>query len=783
MLTDEIIDGTALSAQRAITEQSNNPALPIIDNEKMLFPGADTKQVLRLFRSLEWRAERDADGLELEVFDRFVTLLPKLGLVPLFHDEDTAEFHWARVGVLIAGLGYKAHKQLARRLTSLYPDCPIDPRETLDQWTARVTKAHGLCGWPTTLAWVDFVDVCALLGEIDKDTLNALPVWTVSWLKVVGLLHLLKHMRHDQRGHAVVVYRGTATTAGYEVGTNMLGEMRRLRSSVQSALRLPRFDGRAKAVHPMAQAMAWVLNDLPMSALLRRVSLASLPGTVLGNSWTRLVPGPTNMQPGGFARCGMQLEHCWVACDGHVTPITGGHEEVLRYSWGIEPHTAEDERAVREFTAALPATYEHMGFPSDVLFAAFPNLQGATPAVRAFFDALICLALLRPDMPAASAEMPMTIIFPSDPTPEASTNQGKTTFAHALARSMLVDVPCTMVKDVESAPASRSLAATIERYGSLCLDEYRPVRSKAHLLAHDSLQALCTGQAVNVGRVLSNDESLVRLRNGICASAKCVSLPPDMVNRTLFLWLDTMGDAQRDNVEMAQAISTGRLSIQVRLAAVACIERLGLGASKARASQHFRFPVMFGLATDLLTHRAGISAADAKDTLDACAVQMRFAYEDHYRLAEDTGLAAIQEDAVSVRIRAGTLFETLSVDDMYQYEQALTARGDDKGRLTPAAMLKARSELMGFTGRSLSQVAASLTGNRYVASDRAIALALGRDLVRLMPAAGDGWTPPDLVGLAGWTLTRTSDAGKTPRFYLRKVDSETFERATVGQSL
>lgn len=376
----------------------------------------------------------------------------------------------------------------------------------------------------------------------------------------------------------------------------------------------------------------------------------------------------------------------------------------------------------------------------------------------------------------------MTLVFPSDPSPEGSTNQGKTTFAHCLARSMLIDVPCTMVKDVESAPASRSLAATIERYGSLCLDEYRPVRSKAHLLAHDSLQALCTGQAVNVGRVLSNDESLVRLRNGICASAKCASLPPDMVNRSLFLWMDTMADAQRDDVAMAHAITTGRISIQVRLAAVACIERLNLAACSAVASQQFRFPVMFGLAVALLRARTGLPEDLARASLNECAAQMRFAYDEHYRLAEDTGLAAIQEDAVAVRLRTGTLFETLSVDDMYQYEQALNARGDERGRLTPAAMLKARSEVMGLASRSLAQVAAVLTGNRYVASDRAIALALSRDLVRLMPHKDDDWTPPDLVGLAGWKLVRTTDAGKTPRFYLRKSDAPAFtsENITLG---
>lgn len=767
-LADDAIDAPQLAAQRQLTERASDVRLAIW-SEDNLDCGAGAV-FDRMCKQHDWSPDREATELERTVLNQFLTLLPTLGLVGA-HTEDTAEFHWARVRCLLAGAGYPEHAAFCERLNLLYGDCPMQATETRDEWLALLGKAHGICGWPVVLGWMDYAAVAGCLPLIDKDVYASAAQWATAWLRVIALLHLLKHARHDARGHVAITYRGQAVYVAYDPGTNLLSKMRRLNEVLLATLRVPSTDRRRAEIPPLGEAMRQVFAGLPASALLRRTPLALLPGTVLAGSWTRLVQCPENMKIDKFSCSGLRLQNCWIAMNGVVNEITGGDEEVIPYAWNMHDFSEDDVRALKHFREALPTEYKHTGFPSDILFEKFRNVEmnWSNPvAFRSIIDGLICMGLLRADLPASRIEFPLTIIFPSEPTPDASTNQGKTTFAHCLARAITIDVPCTQASDVDSAPASRSLAAAIERYGSLCLDEYRPIKSKSHLLAHDSLQALCTGQSVNMGKVMSNESSLVYLRQGLVASCKCADFPPDIVNRSVFLWLNNMGDAQRADVETAHAIATGEVSLSVRLAAVACIERLELARSQPRASQVCRFPVLFGLVCDLFRARTKASAEDTVAAVEQAFSEMRARYHDHFQFADDSGLLAMQEDAQAIRLRATTIFDGITGEEIHQLQQLIDARADASGRWTAAALLKARGELAGLhPSTGLARIAGVLTGNRYSSSDRAVSLALSRDLGKHLLRVGSRWMLPDLLGMNGWYVERVSDAvGATMRFRL-----------------
>lgn len=768
LIDDDAIDASALAAQHAIVERASDVRLPVPDDDNFATYGAD-EQITRMCRLIEWDAERAGEDIERDVLMQFCTLLPTLGLIVHNGNEDSAEFRWASIRCLLAGAGWASHASLATHLRTLYHDCPLDPAEPMAEWLDKLNKAHGICGWPCVIAWLDAPSVGRALGMHDRDVLAAVPAWGGQWLTALAMLHLLKHMRHDQRGHAALTYGGRAAFVAYEQGTNILSKMRRLRETVWDVLRFPIADQRARQQNPLGQAARRLFDALPVSALLRRVALASLPGNVLAGSWSQLVPCPDNAAPGLFARTGLKLANVWCAVNGHVTEIPGDNEQVVTYAWNLTELTDSEGHALELFRHGVPETYLQNGYPSTDLFAAFPNASFVhwkdQAAACSLLDALVCHALLRPEILATSTEFPFVLAMPTEPTPESSTNQGKTTFAYAIARMLSLDVPCTQAADVDSAPASRSLAAAIERYGTLCLDEYRPVKSKSHLLAHDSLQAMCTGQAVNMGRVMSNDISLVRLRQSMVASCKAADFPPDIVNRSLFFWLDTMSDAQRADVETAQYISSGQLSLRCRLAGVALIERLRLGGARPIASSKLRFPVLFGLAVRIYMDRCKCDEQTAILELESALAAMRHGYDQHQHLAEDSGLLAQLEDAQAIRLRATTVFDGVTGDEMHQFAQLLDARADSSDRFTASVLLKARGELAGAQGAtSLARIAALLTGNRYSSTDRAIALALGRDLCRHMPTIGAQWTLPDLLGMNGWYLERCTDAGPTARF-------------------
>ncbi len=752
------ISADNLQVQRHITDRASRLAAPLFD-DKLMANYSEDEQInldrICLEAEASWALESQ-DELRTTVLARFCELLPHVGLVATAHDPATADWHWSRVRMLISAAGWTAHSTLADICCRLYPQCALDPTETESKWREELEKAHTVSGWPSTTALISWADAWGACDIIDVDSLKGKDgrFW-----KALALLHLLKHAR-DDGNRLVITYQGTASYVRYEDGTNVIGQMKRVAPQMRSLLGVIA-DGRKSEIHPLGHAFNSIMSSVSVRALLRREPMAGLPGMVLHGAWSSLSPDP--MRNTGFVQHGLRLTGVWIASNGRVAETAGSDDDVTRYQWRLESETDDIRLARERFQRALPTTFG-VEFPSNLVRWAFPNLNLTMfqdpDAALALYDAVICLGMVRNEVNGGQSEYPMLMVMPSDPTPEDSTNQGKSKCAQLLAQVFAPDIPVTNAADNESAPDQRTLAALITQHGSLCLDEWRQARSRNSLLGHDSLQSLITGGARPMGRVFENGATVVRLRQPIIASTKCADLPPDMLNRTLCLWLDTLGEDERSRLDVVNEMDSGRLPLRIRLAAVAMCQKYGLSSAAPRASTAFRFPATFGMAIELYHLRTGKDREAGVLAVTEAVKECGRHLSSHTAMADDTGLLAQQEDALSVRLRLSSLFDNMMSSEVEMLAELCRVRADDGGsRISTASLIKARGELANLSGRPLSTIVSFVVGTRMMVSDRAISLALNREVRRLMPEVGSEWVLPDSAGLAGWRLIRCADGG------------------------
>jgi hypothetical protein len=201
----------------------------------------------------------------------------------------------------------------------------------------------------------------------------------------------------------------------------------------------------------------------------------------------------------------------------------------------------------------------------------------------------------------------MVAFLPDTPTPEASTNQGKSKAATVYVRVVAPSAPCCIAPDTGSAPDARSVIDMITIHGTVALDEWAMPTSRSNPLNHQNLQTLCTGGAVAAGRVMENGGSL-NLRHSLVASAKALDFPPDMVNRSLLWTMREFTPAESARGDVKRAVESGALSLQLRLAVLSCCEAHDLptivGTLPYTAGQ-LRFDGHMALAKQLYLLRTG----------------------------------------------------------------------------------------------------------------------------------------------------------------------------------
>jgi hypothetical protein len=699
----------------------------------------------------EW-AEINHDPVVGEVFGALIDLAPLWARLSLTHEPATAEWHWSRVRMICGSAGYNNHAQLTERLTRLYPQCPMVPTETREEWRDALHTAHRNCGWPVQLGQVTWKTAIRALAFV-QDDLYTLPIWH----HVLALLHVLKHVRlSPESDRLVVTFLGAAFAFDWPKGANVL--VSKHLGPLASALRLPT-DGPKRQVHPLAKATRQVLTSLTTNGYLRQRSLAELPGLVLHGPWSAVTPDPTTMN--NFVQHGSRLTGVWVAQDGRVETTEGTNSDIVGYAWNHDDAGAQQDARAR-LERILPRRYEP-GLASDLFRAAFPNLimpDGVDPdAVHALFDAPIVATLLRADVPALAYEYPIVAFLPRSPSLDESTNQGKSYAALTYARILAPAISTVSSGlDSSSAPDMRDMADQLRMHGTMALDEFQIPKAKAHPLSRANLQLLCTGGRVSAGKVLENAGG-VSLRHSLVLNAKALDFNPDMVNRTLPFFLGDLTDEHRANADALEAVQSGRLALLARLQTLAMVVEHDVLArlervAKVSTSGGLRFGVHRALARVLYELRTGRPEAGE---VDAAVAATRESISAHTASADDNGVLASLDEGKVLRVRLSSLLGDMTEQETAAVAAHVAFQGGvgSGGWGEVASLLGGRAVVAGQGGKPLCEMVNAVLGLRTRLSNRAVILAVEREIrAAIEPGARAR------IGGGPWHLLRQdTDAG------------------------
>ena len=714
------------------------------------FKGWDTSSLTELAAACEIGVDlRPTTPLKRAVFGRFVRLLPTLGLEPPPQDTGQEDYAWAGVRCLLAGAGYEAHAELARALTSVHPRAPFRSDISYEQWVEEVQAAHEQCGVPVTLTLARYRDLARAAGEFDEAR-------NYQWLHAASAIHVLKHLRMAPDGLRLM-YRGQAFLYWTDADTNDFKARQVIYQLVAERL-FGKADGRSKHAAAAPLIGTGALSKMSYRNLLGVSPMSALPPDVLYGMWSGTEPA--SEETSSFTETGLRLAGVWRGSNGLITVERGDEELVLAYGWRIIPETQEQSARRHVYATNLPTEYDKEALPVDYIRKAFPNLDTRWTAhqhgILAMYDAMISSAVLRyyrrDDL---AREYPMIWVMPSSPTPEQSTNNGKTVAMTGMMGAICPSCPITGTKDGDSAPDNRAVASIIRIYGTVCLDDWRPPRSKGHLLYRDTLQRLATGNAEASGEVRENNPTPLMLRESMLINAKCADLPPDLINRSVFMYFGALSEAQRQQTPVASAFTSGKAGTLMRLSALHWVRELELLKTEPIGHPAFRFPVLLSAAVAYCRHRMGTTAEAALAEVAAACEDMYHHHAVHFTEADASGVASEQEGRMACSIRLTDIFLDTNFPELEV--MCTVASAYDGGRVSASQLIRARARVcLTNPPHSLHDSLVQLGLNIPSMADRNITASLGMDIRRVMPNVGDTY---HILGapIGDWILTRVPD--------------------------
>jgi hypothetical protein len=696
---------------------------------------------------------------QVRVMTMWCQLLPHLNLVPLNHEPDQADWHWSGVRCILAGAGYEAHKPLAAHLLEVYPQCPFQPDETLADWTRALATAHQQSGIPVCLAripWTAYHDLPTVDAEASKDM-------GLAWATAAALLHILKHVR--VHGNEVrVMYRGTAAFYRRDDSTNVLGAQPRLIQGVLASLKMRRIDGRNAEHAVMSLGASRCMGWITFSSLLPVTSLAQAPGTIIVGTFTALAPDPS---ADGWFQHGLRLTNAWSVGESSTRLFGGSDDTIMGYAWNTEALEEGQAKAYEILAEAVPATFE-VDSPTTILRHYQPNFVtdwvGDNDAYESLLDSVLCVAVMRGQLPGSRREFPIVWVLPDVPTQKESTDQGKTAAVGAFAGAMTPGILVSRPPDTNSSPDMRVVAGMIRHDGTIALDEWAMPRTQTHPLSSRNLQTLATGGVVPMGEVLANNPSPVMLSQPIVAGAKCISIPEDIRNRSLFIFLRKLDPTERNNIRNYTAVTSGEVALRMRLAALGLVRRFGLANLSPQASTGYRFSTHLAVAKRLYELRTGKSGPEALCAIEGVLRAMEARTIKHDTDADESGLASEMATGDAVQVRAHDVFSGLNHAELVTLRD-LSIQEVANGCITAGQLLRLCAK-RDENARTIRGLITGLTGTPPRANDRSLCMAFAHDLARHMPEVGSEWSLPDLAGLDGWRLKRVANIKNTLRVSL-----------------
>lgn len=636
------------------------------------------------------------------------------------NDIDVFVFNRARC--FFSGAGFENWCALARELCDLYPSCPFDPTQTYQSWMEDLHTAHKTCGWPVTLGWVDFYATPEVDGFHD-------------WMTAIAWMHVVKHCRREGVDTLVISYRGIVDKID-SPGRGSLFPVQWKTSlpAIHQALCAMGKGGKQAAVN---HALARIRLD----SMTERKALGGLPGFILRGDWSTTVCAARGHS---FMRHDLRLDGVWEARGGKIRVVDGDDEDIMDWAWNVRGATvASAQLKRRRFEQMLPATYKE-GSPAAMLMEWFPHWivpGGGTVEREAYFaliDSVLCASVVRRMVTALDSEFPLMLILPEDPTAETSTNQGKGLLTRALSTGMVGDIPRPRTApDSGSAPDSRSIASVVRQWGTVALDEFQVPATKSHLLSRDNLQSLCTGGEVTSGLAHENGDGNVALGHSIVVNSKCLDLAPDLMNRSLVLFLGPCSDDQRARVDIKRLIESGAVGLRLRLAAIGCAEKHYLAEAAENdidlpaASGSWRFTAHRAMAARLMSSRTGVGDDAACTALDTIADDMFDALRQHQLAADASGLSSSTETGKNIRLPWPAIWFGVSEESVDAVCASIKLSGmSHQGvpAVSVSELLRLRLDHTGSPGRVLSTILSYTSGSNLRVSNIAVARAASDSL-------------------------------------------------------
>ncbi len=611
-------------------------------------------------RNAIWPGTKEIpEALEsLATLDVLMNVLPRENIRSLFGiptyevEEHLAEFMWSRARVFFSGFGHQFWPGIVNRLQAHYPACPFQGGESVDQWTKLLKAARHACGWPVTSVWIPFMEIpwySTFAGKGEP------PVPVPAWLKACAIVHILKHARWTGNEEMDILCGGRYLRV--ELLSSQLGSCKPLVGMLHNS---PELSCHEKALQHAASC-------LEHTDLIHRSDLGLLPGDALAGAFSRPVPSGNPAGTGWYSH-GCAMENVYQMNMDDVTPSRGDDNLIMGFRWGdIAPQHENARDAAAMLRGAIPKTVPS-GSPSEYLRKIFPNwklnearIEGAietqedlarmrlhVTAVHAWFDALLCVDVIRQQV-GATNEFPMVVAFPYQPSELTSTDQGTSTCAECLSHAIVFDLQRIGVPASSSAPDMRVVTGVLRRWGTAVLDEFVIPEDQSHPLSRHQLQQLSTGGSCTSGMVLENNEPF-KLRHPLFFSAKAIEMTADIHSRLFPIFLDQLDAKARGNANATRLISSGQVSITMRLMAWRLTqslnladkinENLNLPAGEAKVN---RFVIHRACAAHLLAHYIAkdypeVTAADCAPIVDATLESLQGDAQSHSAKADALGI-------------------------------------------------------------------------------------------------------------------------------------------------
>jgi len=751
--------------KEAVVEQASREAHdPCTPGEKfaLLFPDWDFERAARNF------SPHSKDKMLIHVMGVVVRLLPQLSIAPLQVDEKCEDYSWATVICIFAAAGHHHWPALCDMIRQNYSMFPYG-QEDYAAWDKLITQASVDSGWPVTVPLMEWKHMGKQAIELELEHYGP--------AKLVGLLHVIKHAYlNADATHVIIKLHGGTQALNVRTAQSLASGVaeRGAMSKALSATAEQR--GKSKADVPHIYGVRWALDALTPKNLIRQRRIGTLPPTMLSGNWSSMISDPSTMH--GFIQHGLKLTGVWQAMSGVITETTGSASDVLTWEWdSTDPFSAEKLKAKRDFERVLPDTYTTQ-YPHRVFLEAFPNLQDQNDAMGVLFDLPIYADLLRRYEPALELEYPMVVFLPSDPTFENSTNQGKTAATLVYASTMVPGIKITRIRDTGTgAPQARADVAKIhDSGGTLALDEWKMPKSDSHILSHDNLQSLIVGGTITAGKAGENGGE-IQLSHSITASAKCLSFPPDMINRCVFLFLDLLTQAQKDNAVQLSAVRNGEAALLMRLGAWADIEDNGIVQllhAAAKSSGVMRFEGCNALSKILCELRGVDHAA-----FETAIRHNRTRFMEHSNAADDSGLSRAMANPSSARISMSDVFHmdiaqlnlTKATADIHAERRCVGSIW-----VTATQMWKSLLVTHGFDeSANFNELMPKLMGGAEKAANRIMATRLTNEVKRRLDEGQFMMHPDPLVAMEGWCIARGLDLSHTVQMCLINTDTDQFK--------